>query len=116
MKLSFGKNKASLRLVAIVENNPAARRRVSSILSEHTQQMMAIITARDPKVVRLCLKMLREYTIKRIDSVHHFSPEIKMYCKNVVIGRFRAHLNGFNTVIAMQDKAKKRLTSTKKGV
>jgi len=111
MKLSFGKNKSSLRLEAIVEKSPAARRRVSTILSEFTMQMMGIVTAKDPKIVRMCLQLLREKTLKRIDSVDNLNDEMRMYCKNVVVGRYRAHINGFNEVNAMRDRQKKRLTS-----
>lgn len=116
MKLTFGKNKASLRLEAIVADKPAARRRVSALLSEYTAQLMGIITARDPHVVRLCLQLLKTHTVKRVDTIQCLSPETRMYCKNVIIGRFRAHLNGFNTVVIMRENAKKRLTSKRKSV
>ena len=117
MKNSFGKTKASLRLEKLVSNNRSARRKVSSLLSEFTMQMMAIMLARDSGTVRLCLKLLRQHTINRIDIIKSLNNEIKMYTKNVVIGRYRAYLNGFNQVaIARSEQERKCLTSDKKGV
>ncbi len=116
MKLSFGKTKASLRLEKIVENNPAARRRVSALLSEFTYHMMGIISVRDPKIARMCLQFLKKNTLNKIDTIACFNTEIRMYCKNVVIGRFRAHLNGLNYVVKAREQSKKRLTSKKKRI
>ena len=100
MSYIFGKTKAAIALAEMVEENPTARRRISSLLSEFSHQMMTIVLAREPKTVIICLKLLRDYTIGRLDNTKSILPEkIKSYAKNVIVYRHRAFKAGFEYVI-----------------
>jgi len=101
MKFTFGKTSAAQRLEQLMENNPTARRRISTVLSEYTNQLLLITQARDPRTVRLCMELLRDYTLRRIDVKKNLTPEMKTYSQNVVITRYRAFRNGFESVSRM---------------
>jgi hypothetical protein len=104
MKYSFGKTKAAIKLEEMVSGKRKIRRRLSAILSEYTHQMMSATMIRDPYVARLCLRLLQQHTLNRIKQMDDLTFEMAMFAKNVIVSRYRAHLNGFNIVIAMRIK------------
>lgn len=121
MKNSLGKSKAALKLEAILNRNPSARRKVASLLSKYTHQLLMITGAKDTETVRTCMELLRDYNLRRID-VKHFSTEsesteIRSLTKNLVIARYRAFRRGFDAVapiLEAQALKRKCLTSQKK--
>lgn len=98
MKFTFGKTSAAMRLEQLVENHPTARRRISAILSDYTNQLLLITQAREPRTVRLCMELLRDYTLRRFDVKKNLTDEMKTYSQNVVITRYRAFRRGFDSV------------------
>jgi HD superfamily phosphodiesterase len=98
MKFTFGKTSAAVRLEQLVENNPTARRKISAILSEYTNQLLLIAQARDPRTVRLCMELLRDYTLRRFDVKKSLTDDMKTYSQNLVIARYRAFRKGFDSV------------------
>lgn len=108
MKFTFGKTPSAQKLEQLLENNPNARRRVSSVLSAYTNQLLQITQAREPRTVRLCMELLRNDMLRRLDRKKNLSEDMKTYSKNVVITRYRAFRNGFESVNrAIQAAAKK---------
>ena len=101
MKFTFGKTLAAKRLEELLENNPSARRRVSTVLSEYTNQLLLITQAKDPRTVKLCMELLRDYTLRRLEVKRSLTPDMKTYSQNVVISRYRAFRKGFESVSRM---------------
>jgi predicted RNA-binding protein with PIN domain len=98
MKFTFGKTSAAQRLEQLVENSPTARRKISVILSDYTNQLLLVTQTRDPRTVRLCMELLRDYTLRRLDVKKHLTDEMRTYAQNVVITRYRAFRRGFDAV------------------
>jgi hypothetical protein len=98
MKYTFGKTSAAQKLEQLLDNNPTARRRISAVLSEYTNQLLLITQAREPRTVRLCMELLRDYTLRRLDVKKNLTPEMRTYSQNVVVTRYRAFRNGFESV------------------
>jgi len=112
MKFTYGKTSAAMRLEELIENNPSARRKITSLLSEYTNQLLIITQARDPRTVRICMELLRDYTLRRIDVKKNLTEEIRTYAKNVVVARYRAFRKGFDAVnkaIQAAQKSKKQI-------
>lgn len=107
MKYTFGKTAAALRLEELVENNPPIRRRISSLLSKYTNQLLLITQMRDPETVRVCMELLRDHTLNRLDS-KHLPTEILTYTKNIVITRYRAFRRGFEQVIKVLEATRRQ--------
>jgi len=105
MNFIFGKSAAAVKLAELVSKNPSARRKVSSLLSEYTNQLLTITQAKDPKTVQLCMSMLRDYTLSRVEKTH-IPHDIKTYTQNLVIARYRAYSHGFNDVSKTIQKLK----------
>jgi hypothetical protein len=99
MKGTFGSTPASIRLEQLVENCPPARRKVQTILSLYTNQLLQITQAREPGTVHLCMELLRDYTLRRIDVAKNLTEDMKTYTKNVVTTRYRVFLHCFDDVI-----------------
>jgi hypothetical protein len=108
MKFTFGKTSAAQRLEQLVENNPSARRRVTTVLSDYTNQLLLITQVKDPRTVRLCMELLRDYTLRRIEVKKTLTGEMKTYTQNVITTRYRAFRNGFECI-------NKLIQSTKMG-
>lgn len=87
-----------MRLEQLVENNPAARRKISAILSDYTHQLLLICQTRDPRTVHLCMELLRDYTLRRFDVKKHLTDDMRSYAQNLVITRYRAFRKGFDSV------------------
>lgn len=98
MKYTFGKSIAAERLEALLEYNPRARRKIASLLSVYTHQLLMITQAKDPRTVRLCMELLRDYTLRRLDVKSTITHEIRSYAKNIVLVRYRAFRKGFDYV------------------
>jgi ferritin-like protein len=107
MKNTFGSTKAAETLETLVEKYPAARRRISTLLSQYTERLMKMTLMKDPSTVKLCMSLLRDFTIERIDKKQTLSKEMKTYAKNVVTGRYREYLSVYNEVVKMMDSKKK---------
>jgi hypothetical protein len=108
MKFTFGKTAAAQKLEQLLENSPSARRRISSVLSAYTNQLLQIVQAREPRTVKLCMELLRNDTLHRIESNKNLSQDVKTYSQNVVMTRYRAFRNGFESVNKMIEAAQKK--------
>jgi len=104
MKNTFGKSLSAERLEELLENNPSARRKVSTLLSTYTNHLLLVTQAKNPSTVRLCMDLLRDYTLNRVDIKVNLSPDIRTYTKNVIIARYRAFRHGFDTVSKMMKR------------
>lgn len=118
MKFTFGRTTAAYRLEKLVESNPTARRKISTLLSNYTEHVQKIISIKDPSTVNLCLELLRDYTLRRIDIKRNLSEDIRSYAKNVVISRHRVYIQNFNFLISILEQYNKemKLTVSKKSV
>lgn len=101
VKYTFGKTDASIRLEKLLDGNPAARRKISTLLSKYTNRLLLLTQAKDIDTVNLCLSLLKEHAIQCINSKENISDEIKSYTKNIIIMRYRAYQNGFSQVSDM---------------
>lgn len=109
MKFTFGKSVAAQRLEGLMANNPRARRKISTILSDYTNQLFNITTAKDARTIRICMELLRDYTLRRLDVKTGLTDEMRTYSQNLVIGRHRAFRRGFDEVFrAIQSKSPKK--------
>ena len=99
MKFTFGKTIAAQRLEELLENNPIARRKISALLSNYTSDLLTITLVKHPRPARLCMELLRDYTLRRIDVKKNLTEDIRSYAKNVVVCRYRAYCYGFNEVV-----------------
>jgi len=107
MKFTFGKTSAAVRLEQLVENSPIARRKISAILSDYTNQLLLVTQARDPRTVHTCMELLRDYTLRRFDVKKHLTDEMRTYAQNVVVTRYRAFRKGFDSVQRVIQSRKK---------
>lgn len=107
MKFTFGNSPAANRLEVLVEESPIARRQVSTLLSIYTNQLLHITGAKDQRTVHLCMEMLRDNTLRRIDVKRNLTTEMKTYLKNVVVMRYRVYRRGFDDVINIANNQKK---------
>ena len=114
MKYTFGKTVAAQRFEYLLDSNPIARRKVSRIISKYTSQMLRIVSLKDPETVRLCLDLLREYTLNRIDKMKsiHYNDDIKSYAKNVIIARYRDVRHGFDGLVPEMENLNRRIELT----
>ena len=99
MTNTFGSSKAAQTLEVLVNDIPNARRRVSRLLSKFTHKLLHVTSARDPETVLTCMELLREQTLKNIDTMKNVNPAIRSYTKNVVTHRYRAFRSGFESLI-----------------
>lgn len=106
MKFTFGKTNAAMRLEELLETNPAARRRVSAVLSDYTSKLLLVCHAKEPRTVRLCMELLRDYTLRRLDIKKGLTVEMKTYSQNLVVARYRAFRKGFDAVNRAVEAAK----------
>lgn len=96
-----------MRLEEMVETKPAQRRRVSKLLSEFTQSLLALVKAEEPRTVLLAMQLLRDYNLRRVDFKTTFDPILKSYTKNVICHRFRAYRDAFRYVYDIKKKQAK---------
>lgn len=119
MKYTFGKTKACENLEKLVEGKPWASRRVSRLLSSYNSKLLNITQARDPETVTTCMELLRDFTLKRVDSTK-MDDEVKSHLKNVVCFRYREYRRAFESFIPvlkhMESIRKHNLTSGEKRV
>jgi hypothetical protein len=109
MKLNtFGTSPAAQTLYHLLEDQPIARRKISTILNSYTNQLLLITQIKDPKTVRICLALLRDYTLDRLSKRRGIETDIKTYTENLIVARYRSFSKGFDSVDAM------RTTSFKK--
>lgn len=99
MNFSFGRTAAAVKLEQLVKDNPSARRKVTTLLSDYTNKLLIVTQAKDPETVRLCMEMLRDYTLRRLDVKQNIPPEVKTYTQNVIIARYRVFRKGFDDVV-----------------
>ena len=98
MKYTFGRNPAATTLEKLLADNPSARRKISSLLSDYTHKLLQVTLAKEPETVLTCMDLLRDYTLRRLDVKPRLTPEILSYARNIVIGRHRAYSKGFASV------------------
>lgn len=118
MKYTFGKTKACEILEKLVEGNPWASRRVSRLLSSYNSKLLKITQIRDPETVIICMELLRDFTLKRVDSTK-MNDDIKSYLKNVVCLKYKEYRQAFESFIPILEyiaAKKQNLTSGEKGV
>ena len=102
MKYTFGKNQAAQRLEDLLNTNPTARRKISRLLSDYTSKLLQVCATKDPSTVRLCMSLLRDHNLKRIDLLEDLTPDMRSYTRNVVISRhrvFRQEFDGINNLL-----------------
>jgi len=119
MKYTFGKTIASQKLEELLSNNPSARKKISTLLSQFTKQMLNVIDInKNPETVHLCLELLKNYTLNRVDIKKNLTKDIRTYTKNVIVSRYRVYCRNFDEIISfIKEKDKNKfLTSTQKGV
>ena len=95
---TFGRTLAAQKLEELVSQSPSARRKISSLLSDYTNQLLQITMAKEPRTVRLCMEMLRDYTLRRLDVKTKLTDDIRSYAKNVVIYRHRVFRKEFDAI------------------
>jgi hypothetical protein len=98
MQFTFGKNIAAQRIEILLNDNLQARRKITRLLSKYTQQLLSAVDIKDHSTVKLFMELIREHTLKRLDSIKNLSPEIHSYAKNVVIGRYRVFRHQFEII------------------
>jgi hypothetical protein len=108
MKYTFGKTKAAEKLEILLDNNLVARRRITILLSKYTSQLLKITGIKDPDTVRLCMELVKNYTLNRVDIKKTLTPEIRSYVKNIILTRYRAYLHGFNDLVPLIEEMKLR--------
>jgi hypothetical protein len=108
MKYTFGRTLAAQRLENLLTETPSARRKVSRVLSHYTWQLFQITGAREPETVRLCMEMLRDYTLRRLDILKGLTEDMRTYAKNIVIARYRAYRHGFDSLVPILEKMEKK--------
>ena len=117
MKYTFGRTPAAQKLETLLDESPSARRKISRLLSNYTWQLYKITGAKDPETVRLCMEMLRDYTLRRIDITKDLSSAMRSHAKNVVICRYRVYRHCFYDLVPLlkkmesKEKEKEDLTS-----
>ncbi len=114
MKYTFGKTLAAQRLELLVKDAPSARRKISRILSSYTSKLVIIVGAKDPETVRLCMEMLRDYTLRRVDATKNLTNDMRTYSKNVIVYRHRVFRRTFDSlveIIKSMEKKRRGLTS-----
>ncbi len=118
MKYTFGRTLAAQRLEILVENTPSARRKISRLLSSYTSNLFLITGAQNPETVRLCMEMLRDYTLRRVDVTKNLTDDMRTYTKNVIVYRYRVYRHTFDElvpavmkIIGDKKKKNKNLTS-----
>lgn len=109
----FGKTPAAVRMENLVVENPSARRKISRLLSRYTEQLLNVTGAKDPATVRLCMELVRNYQLKRLDLIQ-LPEDVRTHAKNLVIGRYRVFLHQFNELVPLM--VKQGLTSAKSKV
>lgn len=114
MKYTFGKTVAAQRFEYLLNDNPTARRKISRIISKYTAQMLNIVSLKDPETVRLCLDLLRTYTLIRIDMMKSIRNDeaIRSYAKNVIIARYRDVRHGFDSLVPEMENLNRRIELT----
>ena len=108
MKNTFGKTPAAFRLADLVENNPSARRKVSSLLSRYTSQMFEASEIKDPDTAKLCLHLLRNHALGLLELKPTLPSDVRSYAKNLVNARYRVFRKEYNYVIAVKQKQQKK--------
>lgn len=103
---TFGNSLAARKLETLVEDNNSARRKISSLLSRYTSQLLTTTTLNDSHLVRLYMKLLRDHTIARLNLKHGLNADIVSYGKNVIDARYRAFLHGYENVLKHKNKRK----------
>ena len=98
MKFIFGNSSAACRLEELVANAPLAQKYISKVLNGYTYQLLLITLIKEPRTVRLCMELLRDYTLQRFDVSKRLSPIQKTFAKNIVMLRYRAFRKGFDDV------------------
>jgi len=124
VKNTFGRTIAAHKLEMLLEENPSARRKVSRLLSSYTNNLWNVIGVKSSDTILMCIDLIREQTLKRVDKIQNLTPEIRSYTKNVVTCRYRVYRQCFenrimpvlNEMMAMMVQEKKDLTSETKEV
>lgn len=98
MKFTFGNSLAAGRLEELLENDKVASCYVSKVLGGYTHQLLLITLIKEPRTVRLCMELLRDYTLQRFDVSKRLSPIQKTFAKNIVMLRYRAFRKGFDDI------------------
>ena len=93
MKTPFGSTVAAIRLAQMVEDNPKARRFVSSTLSEFNNLLMKAARGEDVKASRCLYILVRNEFIQRVDS-SSTDPDVKSYLKNVLHTNYKKYKQG----------------------
>lgn len=89
MKTPFGNTVAAIKLAEMVQDNPRARRYVSSTLSELGKILREIqVGMGNPTGIILC-RLVRDTFLDKVKQSEKISPETASFLKNVIVARCR---------------------------
>jgi len=106
MNNTFGRSPAAQELDRLLEKNPSARRKVSTLISQYTDKLLNISSIKDVPTALLCMSMLRDRTLERMDKKVNVSPEVVSYTKNVITAKYRVYAESYKFVSSFLAKKK----------
>lgn len=104
MKYYLGSTLAAQRMESMLDTTPIVRRKISTLLSQYTSQLLKITAAKDPSIVRLCMELLRDFTLKRVELKKNIPNDIKSYTKNLIITRHRVFRKTFDELVPLMQE------------
>jgi len=107
MNYTFGKSPAAQELERLLENNPIARRKITTLLSEYTDKLLKIAAMKDTDAGLLCMSLLRDHAHSRVDKKVNLSTEVRSYTKNVLTAKYRVYAETYKFVSSLVVKPKK---------
>ena len=116
---TFGNTKAANKLEELLNDCPVVRRKIATLLSQYRWQLCCLThKSNDINIdtIRLCMELLRDYTLNRINLKSGISLEVKSYTRNVIISQHRFTWYILEILFPLKKKTKKDLTLTKKSI
>lgn len=108
MNFSFGCSNSAVKLEQLVKDNSSARKKITTLLSDYTNKLLIVTQAKDPETVRLCMELLRDYTLRRLDVKQNIPSDVKTYTQNVIIARYRIFRKEFDDIVRiLENKTQK---------
>jgi len=103
---------AAQRLEVLLENNPIARRKVSTLLSRYTNQLLSVMTCKNPKTVMMSLALIKDNALKQLKVKENISEDIRSHTSNIIVYRYRVFMGEYKNMIPLileNQKKKERL-------
>lgn len=89
MKTPFGNTGAAIKLAEMAENNPRARRYISSTLSELGNILRGIQVGVKKPTGRLLCRLVRDTFIEKVNRSEKLSLEMASFLRNVIVAKCR---------------------------